>query len=58
MWMQKTLQPDLSVYNCRVCGELECGCKRHDNQTFLFIIIEYGEEERGCKRPQHWSSGA
>ena len=40
MWMQKTLQPDLSVYNCRVCGELECGCKRHDNQTFLFLIIE------------------
>ena len=39
MWMQKTLQPDLSVYNCRVCGEQKCGRKRHHNQTFLFIIV-------------------
>ena len=29
----------LSIYNCRVCGEQKCGCKRHDNQTFLFITV-------------------
>jgi len=42
----------LNLLCIRVCGERECGCKRHENQSDLSVYNcrVCGEQKCGCKR--------